>query len=242
MSCQNDIDSENEDGRHQDFGHCLKDNIIFRFMNPVIVFLLFLIAFPVRTQQNQHGTGSNKQYVRFSQRVKCSVVKYHSRDNIYRAGLLHAFFNIALSHFIVNRVVSLTMKRQIRYRHQQHGYQENTEQYTEHFIKTIEYPDLQVILQVVHFLFQASAFFFTFRFFLRRFPERLLLLHFNISQIRVPGAVQPLPESKGECFLVFLIRNSFTHLLLLPSLLSLPSFLSLPSLLSLLPFPSLLPF
>ena len=126
MSVQNDVHAEHENQRHKKIRRVLQDGVVLRLIHAVVGFGFQLFGGGLAVlaagyaQQNQHRAGGNEQHVRFAQSVKCAVVQNHARNDVDRAGFLHALLDIALADFVVDRVVGIAERRQVAGRLQQH--------------------------------------------------------------------------------------------------------------------------
>ena len=161
MPPQDHVNSEDNDGWHQNSGYRLQDNIIFRFVDTVVFFCVFLTAFTllfIYTQQNQHRTGSNKQHVGLSQRIKCPVIQDHTGNDIDCSRFLQPILDVALGHFVVYGIGYFTDGRQVRYHSQQHQHQGDTEYNTKDPIQFPKCTDLRIVFHIVDMFIQALSF------------------------------------------------------------------------------------
>ena len=166
MPIQDHINSKNKNNRHQYFGNGLENNIILRFIITVpalfrlcTVFSFFLII----AQQNQYGTGSNKQYIRLSKSIKSPIVQNHTRHDIYSSCILQSVFNIFGCHFITAWIAAASHRWKVRDLHQQNNNQRQTAQDTCRFIKpaekSIDWVMLNIICLLQHlFMIQTMLF------------------------------------------------------------------------------------
>ena len=214
MAAEDDIDPKNEDKRHQQPGRCLQYHIVFWLVGPVMGLRLFLAVFAFLTvcpQKNQHRTGGDKKYMRFSQRVKGPIVQDHTRDKIHRPRLLQSLLNIPPGHFVIHRSVRLPQRGQIRHPHKEHGHQQDAEQQAESPIHFLKQDHLPVVFRVIDpgahplsvFLHPPQGSFI----FLAGLPGPYL----QIAQIGIPAALQPDFQPIGKGFLVPLTRQLSTH-------------------------------
>ena len=149
MTVENDIDAKQYDDRDQNSCAGLQNRIILGFKNAVVFLFLLSLAVLFRMEQNQDRHRGHEQHIGLPKGVKGSIIQNHSRDDIHRPGFLQTFFNVALRHLIVHRIVRMAEVRQIGYRHKQQNYQENAEKHTEHPINLLKSPDLKIMLQVI---------------------------------------------------------------------------------------------
>ena len=184
MPIQDHINSKNKNNRHQYFGNSLEDNIILRFIIAVpaffclgTVFSFFLII----AQQNQYGTGSNKQYIRLSKSIKSPIVQNHTRHDIYSSCILQSVFNIFGCHFITSWIVAASHRWKVRDLHQQNNNQCQTAQNACHFIKPAEKSIDRIMFNVIcllQHLFMIQAMLFQYFLIQDLFPLQCQFLRF----------------------------------------------------------------
>ena len=68
----------------------------------------------VLAQQEQHDHRRREQDARLAQRIKRTVIQNHARDDVHRAGLLQAVFDVARGNLVVDRVIGVAEGRQRR--------------------------------------------------------------------------------------------------------------------------------